>query len=1085
MSDDAPPPASGKFFADIRNAVFEFASDGMFVSDADGHYIDVNRRGCEMLGFSREELLAMTIHDLIEPEELLHDRPRLSELRAGSTLVRERRLRRKHAPPLCVEVSARALPDGHLLGIVRDIEERKRLESRLAASEGLYRSLFETSPDGIAVVDLEGRLRMVSPGAVALLGYDSEANLVGRYYGELVAPSSQDVARMTWESLPQVGKIEGIHVELLTRDGGQLLCEGSAALIRGGEGRPDSVLMLAREISAQARVEDELRRSEERYRLLFESNPEPMWVYDLETLAFLAVNTAAIERYGYSHAEFHRMTIADIRPTEDVPRLLANIAAVREGRDEAGPWRHRRKDGTVIDVEVTTHVIEFDGRRAELVHPLDITERLSSDSRVRQLTRLYALLSQVNHTIVRVTERDMLFQELCRVAVEHGEFRMAWIGLVDPATGDVLPVAHAGHEAGYLDVIRVRAADGPEGRGPSGTAILEGTLNTCEDVEADPRMEPWRTAALERGYRASAAVPFRINGKVGGVLNLYSDRPRAFATEERELLTELGQDISFALESMEAARRRREAEAALRASEARLEHLMAASPVTIYSLAVVGDRLEPTWMSANLHTVMGYESGEALRADWWSERVHPEDQARIFSGLPRLFTEGHLIHSYRFRGKDGEYRWIQDELRVLRDDAGQPMEVIGAWTDVSLQHKAEAERMALERELLHAQKLESLGVLAGGIAHDFNNLLMAISGHIELAMPQVPGSVGGHLDQAARAAQIATDLTRQMLAYTGKGRFVIKPIDLDNVVRENLQLLRASIAKSIVLDIQLATALPLIEADAGQVQQVTMNLITNAADAIGDRVGRITALTGVQTCDAATLRRSRVEVVPAAGDFVFLEVRDDGCGMESETLERLFEPFFTTRATGRGLGMSAILGIVRSHHGAIFVDSAPGQGTSFRVLFPACDRGVEHAPKHDTPQLGLATPQGGPLQGTVLIVDDEELMRQLGQHMLQRLGLNAIVVADGVEAVKLFTERSSAIDCVIVDLSMPIMDGLAVLTELQRIRPNIPVVLTSGYDEQESKRRLPEGGTVAFLQKPYTLNQLRVVLKEALSRSEK
>jgi CheY-like chemotaxis protein len=349
-------------------------------------------------------------------------------------------------------------------------------------------------------------------------------------------------------------------------------------------------------------------------------------------------------------------------------------------------------------------------------------------------------------------------------------------------------------------------------------------------------------------------------------------------------------------------------------------------------------------------------------------------------------------------------------------------------------------------------------------------------------MPQVPGSIRGHLDQAARAAQIATDLTRQMLAYTGKGRFVVKRIDLDKVVRENLQLLRASIAKSIVFDVQLSEGLPLIEADAGQVQQVTMNLITNAADAIGDRVGRITAVTGVQTCDAATLRRSRVEVAPAAGDFVFLEVRDDGCGMEGETLERLFEPFFTTRATGRGLGMSAILGIVRSHHGAIFVDSAPGVGTSFRVLFPVCGPALERDPENEAPTLGASTTQPRGLNGTVLIVDDEELMRQLGQHMLQRLGLDAIVVADGVEAVKLFKARSSDIDCVIVDLTMPIMDGLAVLTELQRIRPNIPVVLSSGYDEQESKRRLPEGGTVAFLQKPYTLNQLRAVLAEALSR---
>lgn len=259
--------------------------------------------------------------------------------------------------------------------------------------------------------------------------------------------------------------------------------------------------------------------------------------------------------------------------------------------------------------------------------------------------------------------------------------------------------------------------------------------------------------------------------------------------------------------------------------------------------------------------------------------------------------------------------------------------------DITARKQAEAAKLEMERRLLHAQKLESIGVLAGGIAHDFNNLLTGIQGNLELALMDLPsqGPPHGFVMDALRAAKRAADLTRQLLAYSGRGRFQVQPMDLNALVRDNANLLRTSITGGRCLRMELHPDLPLIQADPGQMQQVAMNLITNAADALGETEGLITISTGVEEVSAEQMHACLVEPRPPAGRYVFLSVTDTGCGMDQETLQRLFEPFYTTKFTGRGLGMSAVLGIVRGHHGAIFIQSAPGCGTAVRVLFPVLE----------------------------------------------------------------------------------------------------------------------------------------------------
>ncbi len=392
--------------------------------------------------------------------------------------------------------------------------------------------------------------------------------------------------------------------------------------------------------------------------------------------------------------------------------------------------------------------------------------------------------------------------------------------------------------------------------------------------------------------------------------------------------------------------------------------------------------------------------------------------------------------------------------------------------------RAEEERRRLEAQLLHAQKLESLGLLAGGIAHDFNNLLTSILGFSDLALVEIPEHSPARplVMEAIHGARRAAELTKQMLAYSGKGRFVSDPVDLSSLVTDMVRLLEVSISKKCVLRLHLASGLPAIEADSVQLRQVIMNLIINASEAIGEEGGVISVHTGITSCTREELREAYLDASLRDGEYVYLDVIDSGCGMSDETKAKIFDPFFSTKFSGRGLGLSAVLGIVRGHGGAIKVRSSIGKGTTFRVLFPATRRSVvgtsKNAVSHDSWRGS----------GVVLIVDDEESVRMLATRMLEELGFSVLTANDGVEALEVFSRERENLRLVLLDLTMPRKGGEETLLEIRRLDPNAPVILSSGYSEHAATRA--EGDVhVAFIQKPYRLDDLRQVVRGILSRS--
>ncbi|MCU0495065.1 MAG: CBS domain-containing protein, partial [Chloroflexaceae bacterium] len=388
--------------------------------------------------------------------------------------------------------------------------------------------------------------------------------------------------------------------------------------------------------------------------------------------------------------------------------------------------------------------------------------------------------------------------------------------------------------------------------------------------------------------------------------------------------------------------------------------------------------------------------------------------------------------------------------------------------------RAEEQTRAVERKLMESQKLESLGLLAGGIAHDFNNMLTSMLGHAELAQtePGLSSAASGHLQALVRGIKQAADLTHQLLVFAGKSRQRLEAVQLNSVISEISELLRVSLPRRSRVLQQLASNLPPTQADPGQLHQIVLNLMTNAAEAIGDEGGTITLTTSVEWLDRPRLQQLLFGADLPAGNYVCLSVADTGCGMDEATLARIFDPFFTTKFTGRGLGLAAIHGIVRGHHGAMDVVSAPGQGTTFRVWFPAVLA---------TPQPAPPPPRAVPFaQGTVLVIDDEEAVRHVVRLLLERDGFAVQLADNGERGLALLCESMPRVAAVLVDVTMPGTDGGMVAHSIRQEYPTLPLVVMSGYSAEEVQRIMPADARAAFLHKPFSRESLRRALETVI-----
>ncbi|MDQ7003245.1 MAG: response regulator, partial [Ghiorsea sp.] len=602
--------------------------------------------------------------------------------------------------------------------------------------------------------------------------------------------------------------------------------------------------------------------------------------------------------------------------------------------------------------------------------------------------------------------------------------------------------------------------------GKAFSRVLRGGVLNAFDVS---QIQEWQN--IERANIVSALhLPLKLN-QSSGMLILSSSEKAGFPNAQIDLVRRL---IPFAEQAV-AKMAGIEAEHAKEVGTQKhlMQLLLNHAPVGIWML---GADKRFKFVNRTFCDDVGISEHQFLQAKDYTDVLSPAEARLCERSDQRCFEEKKLVHSRELlMCADGKTHTF-DVIKVpVLDDAGAVNCLIAIAVDVTDKLESEREKDVLQKQLQHTQKLESLGVLAGGIAHDFNNILTAIMGHASLAEMEVeanPQAVEDHLQVIGDASEKAADLCKQMLAYSGQGKFIIQPIQISKLIQDMVNILHVSIHKNVVFKMQLQQDLPLIEADASQVQQILLNLITNADEAIGEQSGVITLRTGTMQVDQHYLQQCLAGSEARLGSYVYIEVLDTGCGMDTAIMGKMFDPFFTTKFTGRGLGMSAVLGIVRGHKGALNMSSELNQGSTFRVLFPALEPSL--GKQDEVQKAGTQLALSG--VASILIVDDDDAICDMGVMMLQGMGVVEVLTAsDGVEALEIYKREKNHISMVLLDLTMPRMGGEETFYQLLNINPDVKVILSSGYCESEIQARFEGKGLYGFIQKPYAFNTLQAM----------
>jgi two-component system cell cycle sensor histidine kinase/response regulator CckA len=1069
----------------------------------------------------------LVYRNVVAPLARLNRGVRSSGLRAGSVL-----------PAVAGPAEVTALGDEIARLIAsgkRELLERERADARASA-------VIESALDAVITIDHSGAILEFNPAAESKFGH-ARADVLGKEMADLLIPAPlRDAHRSGLKRLVETG--EGatvgarLEVTALRGDGSEFPVE--LAITRVPLDGPPVFTAYVRDISDRLRSQEALRVSEEQYRLLFEDNPNPMWVYDTETLRFLAVNGATIRSYGYSRDEFLAMTVGDILPAEDAPKAKAIVKPVRErktnGVSETGVWRNRRKDGSIIQAEITSHSHEFQGRAARVVHAIDVTERLlaeqtlrESETRYRELFEnasdliatvdLDSRLTSVNAAFVRAlgySREELIGRPLNDFVPAEWHARLGTARAVKFDEGLVATVYE--HELLAKDGHRIWVEVASRVIEESGRPV--GVEAICRDV-SDRRQSELDLRAAEVRYRtlverlplvtyteplnasSAAYISPQIARLVGysaeeweGSSDFFSrvlhpdDRERVLAEFdamhrsgepldiEYRLIAQDGQVVwihdgavvvhddngknLYAQGYMLDITERRRSEEALKESQ-ELYRLVVESTADMISLSDLEGRIV---YASPSHTDLLGRSQDDLIGTRLLDLAHVDDCEAITSAGRDTATAEALGAPIRLRHKDGRYINVETTRTPILDEKGRPRLVLTSARDVTHRERADE----LEEQLRQAQRLESVGRLAGGIAHDFNNLLTVISGYTEALLEKRQAAAMPELDEIAAAAKRAAVLTRQLLAFSRRQVLQPRVTDLNEVVQGLMPMLTMLIGENIDLAAPLDPELAAVLADPSQIEQVLVNLVVNARDAM-PQGGRLTIETGNVYLD-----RDYVNDHPDAqiGRHAMLAVSDTGIGMNQETIGQMFEPFFTTKpvGAGTGLGLSTVYGIVKQSGGNIWVYSEPGRGSSFKVYLPASETlSVSNTQK----RIDDVAPTG---TETILIVEDEQALRVLTARMLTHSGYSVLAAESPEAALSIIEDGERQIDLLLTDLVMPEMDGHELADQITQKRPDVRVVFMSGYADEAITRSGIE--LAPFLEKPFSAADLARIVRETL-----
>ena len=1006
------------------SAIVEFSHDGMIVTGLDGQISTWNRGAQRLFGYSAEEVLGQSSEMFFEPEELnVRAAIRHRVLDLGQSIEgMERTWRRKDGGMVTTSSSYFPIRDASGItgigSVARDIGERRFAEMALRASEARLQLAIRAARMGVWTWDLDSGRMEWSPEAAAIYGRalpDMPATIAETL--RLIHPD--DALRTRTLTVENVASGEPAEFRVRLPDGSHrwVLTTGMPAT----DGSR-TVVGIVRDVHERRIAEENLRQSEGRIREVLESLSTAIWVSDGQSA--LLVNSELERITGYTRDQLLADgVLASLIHPDDRQVMLDHYQRRLHGEERVSRYEIRitRVDGETSYLAVSASPISFGGVSASLISAFDVTERRRAEDELRESEARFRYLADSAPLFIWTADPDR----------QIDFFNASWRNFTGrPMEED------AGY--GWTQVIH-----------PEDLAVTVATYESNFAARTAYSMR-YRLRRFDGEYRwilEHGTPRYSGDGSFLGFIGACMDVHETVLAEEE-----------------------------IRASEERFRHLVETVPIGIW----IWDGADVLMVNSALERLLGFPRDTLTRRDFIGSRMNPDDRLLIRARAARRMAGESLDPPHvelRMTNAEGDVLTFElhSTIVVL---AGQRV-WLNSVIDLTERRVAEAERRRLDQQMQQTQKLESLGILAGGIAHDFNNLLVAILGNAGLALLELPPESPARQTVLAieTAAQRAADLTRQMLAYSGKGKFVIEPLNLSRVVEEMAHLLEVSVSKRAVLKYHFAPNIPPIEADATQVRQVVMNLITNASDAIGDRSGVISISTGMQFADRAYLDESYLDADLPEGDYVYIEVADTGEGMDDETRARIFDPFFTTKFTGRGLGLAAVLGIVRGHRAAIKLFSESGRGTTFKVLFPAAATAALPAPQA-SPPTSLALPGGQ--RRLVLVVDDDETVRTVTRRMLEQGGFSVILAADGSQAIETY-RATPAISLVIMDMTMPRMDGEECFRELRHLDPTVRVLLTSGYNEQDATERFVGKGLAGFIQKPYRPADLVAKVEAALA----
>jgi two-component system, cell cycle sensor histidine kinase and response regulator CckA len=992
----------------------------LFVRQRDGRIVEANA-AASAYGYSREELLALTIRDLRAPESLDQCQEQMNRADVSGTLF-ETVHRRRDGTVFPVEVSSvGATIHGTriLLSLVRDITSRKKAEEIL----NILKRSVDVSADAAFWADSEGRFIYANDSACKSLGYDYDRLMTMHIYD--VSPNTNiERWREIWAQFQDKGtlRFESTHRR---KDGSEFPVEVVSTYVRFGE--RDYVCGFARNIAERKRTEEALRTSEERFRRMFQHSAVGMVLVSPD-FYFLHVNSKFCNMLGYTESELMGMTFQDVTHEED--RLMSGeqVRQVLSGEMEAFQFekRYLRKDGTVVWGLVSSTLIR-DPQNTPLhfvTQIMDITERKRAEDALR-------ISEERFRKIFEESPMGIVFLDAQREIIHTNQRYRDFVGYDETEIIELGPVGliHPDDWASSVEMsTKLRAGEIPLFHMEQRYIRKDGTV-----VWADTHITVLRDK----------------NGRLIHTIAWIQD------------ITE-----------------RRRAEEALRESEHRLRTLADNLPAAVL-YQVVGDtkgHRQFTYISDAVCRVNEVSVEAALAdANVLYSQMLPEYLPGLQAAEEKAAREGETFH-YEFQARlpSGRTRWFELSAVIHTLPDGRAMGE-GVLVDITERKQAEEDKTKLQAQFQQAQKMESVGRLAGGVAHDFNNMLGVILGHAEMALGEMDPAhpLYDRLQEIREAAKRSADLTLQLLALARKQTVAPRVLDLNETIAGMLNILRRLIGEDIRLDWHPSENLWPVKVDPSQIDQILANLCVNSRDAITG-VGNVTIETGNSTLDKAYCA-SHPGAVP--GEYVFLAVSDDGCGMDEEILARIFEPFFTTKEMGKGtgLGLATVYGGVKQNNGFISVDSKPGQGTTFRIYLPRHVSKTRQAARSD----GAAQPA---VRGheTILLVEDEPAILKLTKMMLEKQGYTVLAASAPGEAIRMAGEHSGEIHLLMTDVIMPEMNGRELANNLQSLDPLLKCLFTSGYTADVIAHHgvLDEG--IHFIQKPFLVQDLAVKIREVL-----